>query len=89
MSNVIQFNKKEEDDNRGYIMDEDLSAKEVVSGVYVENIAAMVQFDNVYLGTKGDGQIDDALLTNKKDMNDFCLMWLAIFNSDALKYDEE
>jgi len=84
MTNVVKFPEK--DDNRGYLMD-DITKK--ITGVYVENVAAMVQYENVYLGTKGDGQIDDALLTNKKDLNDFCLMWLAIFNPEVLKYDEE
>ena len=46
---------------------------------------ALVSYDNVYLGTKGEDGVDDALLTNKKDLNEFCLMWLLMFNPDVIK----
>ncbi len=78
MSNVIEL--KPEDDGTGYLIN-----GEVVEGVYVNNIAAKVDYDNVYLGVKGEDGIDDALLTNKKDLNEFCLMWLLMFNPDVIK----
>ena len=59
-----------------------------ITGVYVENIAAMTDYDNVYLGTKSDDGVDDALLTTKEELNDFCIMWLAIFKPDVMKNDE-
>ena len=80
MNNVIELKPKE--DNRGYLMTD-----KKVTGVYVENIAAMIEFDNVYLGTKGDDEINDALLTSMKDINEFCLMWLLIFDPDVIKED--
>jgi len=48
----------------------------------------MVDHDNVYLGTKADDGIDDALLTTVKELNEFCLMWLLIFNPEVIKDDE-
>ena len=81
MGDVVELKPK--DDDTGYL----LTGKKV-DGVYVHNIAAMINYDNVYLGTKGDDGIDDALLTNKKDLNEFCLMWLLIFNPDVIKEDE-
>ena len=80
MSNVIEF--KPQEDNAGYLITD-----KKITGVYVENVAAMVEYDNVYLGTKGEDGIDDALLTKKKDLNEFCLMWLLIFNPDVIKDD--
>ena len=82
MGNVVEI--KPEEDNRGYL----LSGDKKVTGVYVESLAAMVDYDNVYIGTKGVDGIDDALLTTKDDLNDFCVMWLAIFNPEVLKYDK-
>ena len=78
MNNVIELKPK--DDGTGYILND-----RKVEGVYVNNIAAKVDYDNVYLGTKAEDGIDDALLTNKKDLNEFCLMWLLMFNPDVIK----
>jgi len=83
MGEVIKFNATKDEDNRGYILDHD-NPKAKITGVYVENILAMVDHGNVYLGTKADGGVDDALLTNMKDMNEFCLMWLLIFNESVI-----
>ena len=73
------------DDGRGYVMDNDTNE---ISGVYTNNIAAMIQHGNTYLGSKGEEGVDDALLTTKEALNTFCIMWLAIFNPDVLKEDE-
>jgi hypothetical protein len=80
VDNVIELKPK--NDGTGYL----LTGKKI-DGVYVNNITAMVDYDNVYLGTKGEDGIDDALLTNKKDLNEFCLMWLLIFNPNVIKED--
>jgi len=80
MSNIIELKPK--DDGTGYFLND-----KTVEGVYVNNIAAKVDYDNVYLGTKGVDGIEDALLTNKKDLNEFCLMWLLMFNPDVIKED--
>jgi len=82
MGDVVELKPK--DDDTGYL----LTGKKV-DGVYVHNIAAMINYDNVYLGTKGDDGIDDALLTNLKDMDRFCIMWLGINNPDVLKGEDE
>ena len=84
MGKVIEFPIKD-DDERGYLMTGDSD----INGIYAENVCAMVDNNNVYLGTKGDRQIDDALLTSKENLNAFCVMWLAIFNPDVLKEEEE
>ena len=57
MSNVIEF--PDNNDRKGYILtdSEEIKGNSKVAGVYVENITAMVEHDNVYLGTKGDNQI--------------------------------
>ena len=80
MSNVIKFPQfEDEDDSSGYIID----GREI-KGVYHENLSAMKDYDNVYLGIKADDGIDNAILTNVDDMNEFCLMWLLIFNSEVI-----
>lgn len=85
MGNVIKVNFKDKDDeSKGYVLDDVKGRKAKVTGVYVKNIAAKVDNVNVYLGTKADDGIDDALLTNIEDMNEFCLMWLLIFNESVI-----
>ena len=80
MSNIIKFPQThDEDDNRGYVIE-----GRDIKGVYCENLAAMKDYDNVYLGIKDDDGIDNAILTNVDDMNEFCLMWLLIFNSEVI-----
>lgn len=86
MNNVIKF--PEVDDNRvGYVMTDSDKVKgnSKITGVYVENILAVVEHGNVYLGTKGGDVVEDALLTTMADINEFCLMWLLIFNADVIK----
>ena len=83
MGEVIEF--LQEEDGSGYLTKDNCKT---IHGVYVNNVAAMVEHENVYLGTKADDGIDDALLTNKEDMDRFCIMWLGINNPDVLKEDE-
>lgn len=84
MGEVVEF--LQEEDGSGYLTEDNCKT---ITGVYVNNIAAMVDNGNVYLGTKADDGIDDALLTSKKDLDRFCIMWLGINNPDVLKGDEE
>lgn len=84
MGEVIEF--LQEEDGSGYLTKDNCKT---IHGVYVNNVAAMVEYENVYLGTKVDDGIDDALLTNKEDMDRFCIMWLGINNPDVLKEDKE
>ncbi len=80
MSNIIELKPK--DDGTGYFFND-----RTVEGVYVNNIAARVDYGNVYLGVKCDDGIEHSLLTNKEDLNEFCLMWLLMFNPDVIKED--
>ena len=82
MSNIVEL--FEEDDGSGYLIKD--NCKEI-TGVYVNDLAAMVDNGNVYVGTKAGEGIDDALLTNLEDMDRFCIMWLGINNPDVLKED--
>ena len=80
MTNVIKFPEAHnEDDNSGYII-----YGRDIKGVYYENLCAMKDYNNVYLGIKADDGVDNAILTNIDDMNEFCLMWLLIFNSEVI-----
>lgn len=83
MTNVIKHDFTKDNSKNGYLLNHDNNYAKV-KGVYVENICAMVKGDDVYLGTKVDDGIDDALTTNMKDMNEFCLMWLCIFNESVI-----
>ena len=80
MGVVIEF--PENEDGSGYVTSDNSRR---ITGVYVNNVAAIVKNGNVYLGTKSDDGVTDALLTNEKDMNRFCLMWLGISDPDVLK----
>ena len=83
MGEVVEF--IQELDGSGYLIEDNCKK---ITGVYVNNVAAMVDNGNVYLGTKADDGIDGALLTNLEDMDRFCIMWLGINNPDVLKEDE-
>lgn len=83
MNNIIQFPVNIDNEDRiGYVTN---GSK--IEGVYVDNLAAMIDNGNVYIGTKGYDEINNATLTNMKDLNEFCLMWLLIFNSGVIKED--
>lgn len=84
MGEVVEF--LQEEDGSGYLTSDNCKT---ITGVYVNNIAAMVDNGNVYLGTKADDGIDDALLTNFEDMNQFCLMWLLINDPDVIKEEDQ
>lgn len=88
MGKVIKYDFKKDDDRAGYLLDHTNETAKV-TGVYVDNISAIVEHGNVYLGTKADDGIDDALLTNMEDMNQFCLMWLCIFNESVIVKGDE
>ena len=83
MGEVVEF--MQEEDGSGYLTSDNCKT---IEGVYVNNLAAMVDNGNVYLGTKVDDGIDDAMLTNMEDINRFCIMWLAI-NDPAVLVDDE
>ena len=73
MSNIVEL--FEEDDGSGYLTADNCKK---ITGVYVNNLAVMVDNGNVYVGNKAVDGIDDELLTTIKDMDKFCIMWLCI-----------
>ena len=81
-SNIIKF--PEIDDRNGYIIED----KEKINGVYVEGLCASAWEDDVFVGGKGNREITYPVTLSKADMNQFCLMWLGIFNPGVLKEDE-
>lgn len=88
MSNVIKGYFDSDDNTKGYLLSHKGKEPAKVTGVYVDSLSAMVEHDNVYIGTRVDGGIDNSVLTNMKDINEFCLMWLLIFNPDVIKEGE-
>ena len=82
MGSVVELFDSE--DGSGYVTSDNCKK---ITGVYVNNVAAIVDNGNVYLGTKANDGVDDALLTSLEDMDRFCIMWLGINNPDVLKED--
>jgi hypothetical protein len=81
MSNVV--NTKQE--SKGYNLVDDK-----VTGVYVEKLAAVVSIDfkDVLIGEKSADGIDCGVQLSMEDMNEFCLMWLLIFDESVIKEDQ-
>lgn len=83
MKNVIQANFGNTEDKSGYLIDD---RDKSISGVYNGDIAAMTLEDgNVVIGTKSSDGIDNTTFASMKDMNQFCLMWLLIFDPSVIK----
>ncbi len=82
MGEVIQvsFNPK---DNCGYSFDEDRK----VTGVFVQKVAAMVTDDKktVIIGEQAEQGIYNGIEIPLEKMNEFCLMWLMIFDESKIK----
>ena len=83
MSNVIKVDFSEKE-NRGYIMD---GSK--VNGIYHGELAATNNDGFCYIGKGCNNEILNSICMDTEDLNEFCIMWLAIFDPDALKFDEE
>lgn len=78
MSNIIHVDFGSNDES-GYLLNE---AK--VEGVYSGTIAAMSDDGAVYIGTKTDDGIDNVTESTMDEINEFCLMWLLIFNPEVI-----
>jgi hypothetical protein len=86
MSNVIKADFGNTEDKAGYLLDD---RDKSISGVYNGDIAAMkLNDDEVVVGTKTIDGIDNPTLTTMKEMNEFCLMWLLIFDQSVIKEDK-
>jgi len=68
-------------DEIGYVMND-----REVQGVYSHELAAVVGDGGVYIGRKeSDNEIRNAVKISADSMNEFCLMWLLIFDPDVIK----
>ena len=87
MGQVIkgQFNQQTETDV-GYFVSDSGSD---ITGVYAGEFAASLEGGSVYAGIKGATTIEDPALLTRREMNEFCIMWLSLFDPTAIKYDEE
>lgn len=85
MSNVIKVDFGKDEENYGYLIDDNDGS---IDGVYCGIISAMKLEDgSVVIGTKSDDGIEHAMLTSMDDINEFCLMWLLIFDESVIKED--
>jgi len=88
MSNVIKADFGNDDSNNGYLVEDLKGDKKAIPGVYCGNVSAMkLNDDEVVVGTKTIDGIDNPTLTTIKEMNEFCLMWLLIFDQSVIKED--
>jgi len=87
MNNVIYANFAQEEDS-GYTMDDLDNGQKRVTGVYVGDIAAIKDGNEVYLGEKVEQGISYPVVTDIDKMNQFCIMWLCIFQPEVIVEDE-
>ena len=78
MSNVVEMFP----DSSGYILTD-----EKIEGVYNEKLAAWKKDGQVLVGEKSEFGIDNVVAMSVDDLNQFCIMWLAIFNPEVLSED--
>lgn len=55
----------------GYILSKD-GNNSVVTGIYSSNLAACVDNNNCYIGTRDGNEIVDSTFLSMEDMNKFC-----------------
>lgn len=78
MSNVIEVDFTS-DNNCGYMIDEGS-----IHGVYCADIAAINDNELVYIGKKVGSGIEYPAQASMDEINEFCLMWLLIFNPEVI-----
>lgn len=74
------------DDNTGYIFDDSNN----VTGIYCGDTAAGLDQGIVYMGTEQKrednlAEVECSVTMTLEEMNQFCLMWLLIFDPDVFK----
>ena len=79
MDNVIHVNFTGDDDC-GYL----ISNEGKVDGVYCGGLGGVNDGETVYIGTKNDDGIAYPTEMTIDEINEFCLMWLLIFNPDVI-----
>jgi len=88
MGSVIKYNFGNDDSNSGYLVEDLKGDTKAITGVYCGGVSAMkLNDDEVVVGAKTIDGIDNPTLTTTKEMNEFCLMWLLIFDQDVIKED--
>lgn len=88
MDNVIHADFNQEKDNSGYTMTDADNGQKRVTGVYVGDLAAIKEGDEVYLGEKIEQGISYPVVTTIEEMNQFCIMWLCIFQPEVIVEDK-
>ncbi len=84
MGKVIKVNFTDVKETSGYIIDE-----EKVEGIYQGDLVAHYDGKICRIGERDESGILNPIELSAKEMNEFCIMWLCIFNPEALKYDKE
>ena len=79
MSNVIHVDFSG-DENSGYL----ISDGGKVDGVYCGDLGCVNDNGVVYIGAKNESGIENPVQLSIDDINEFCLMWLLIFNPDVI-----
>jgi len=83
MGEVIKVNFTDIKEDSGYIMDEGK-----IEGVYKGDLVAHNNKGNCYIGCRGDSEIYNPIQMSVKELNEFCIMWLAIFDPEVLNMDD-
>jgi len=90
MGEVIKLNFKKSTDKSGYLMD---GSK--IDGIYQGNLAACVDRSRreavCHIGNCGGEEMymHNPVELSIKELNEFCIMWLLIFDPDVIKVDKD
>ena len=86
MGEVIDVNFTDIKEDSGYILND-----RAIDGVYKSNVVAVrTDLDNgCVIGLKGDNQVFNPVELSIDDLNEFCVMWLCIFNPSVIKEDKD
>jgi len=84
MGEVIKLNFKDTKEYSGYIIDD----KGKIKGVYNSDLVARYNGDTCHIGYRAIDGINYPVEISLKDLNQFCIMWLAIFDPEVLNVDE-
>jgi len=86
MGDVIEVNFTDIKEDEGYIIN-----GRAVDGVYKADIVAVRKSDSdsdCVIGLRGDSQVINPINTTIDKLNEFCLMWLLIFNPSVIKEED-
>lgn len=63
--------------------------KKSSTGFSLTKVAALLDDKTLYFGTKNEHGLDDAYETTMHDMNEFCILWLQLFEPNLIKSKAE